>query len=222
MSAPNRPRKCTKTFTGCWACRARKIKCDEENPSCPQCYDKNLSCEGYSARLQWLTPVTGSRGLHSQSLSEGSMSQSLRRLLPAEPLRSTLHLDQIDGILRYLDSLESVINHGREDVSASIQNFGFFSLATAPCSSLADNSGCAAPSLPKALSLADDYDLFFDPGSTLTSSEPCGDNPEIEAAWNLCTLHDEHELPLDFPPRQDLAAPDMPPTIIPVKLRKLY
>ncbi|KAK1143556.1 arginine metabolism regulation protein II [Aspergillus melleus] len=139
-----------------------------------------------------------------------------------KPLRSTLHLDQIDDILHYLDSLESVINHGSEDVSASIQNFGFFSLATAPCPSLADNSGCAAPSLPKALSPADDYDLFLDPGSTLISSEPCGDNPEIEAAWNLCTLHDEYELPLDFPPRQNLAALDMPPTIIPVKLRKVY
>ncbi|KAI9044126.1 fungal specific transcription factor domain-containing protein [Aspergillus affinis] len=171
------------------------------------CYDKNLRCEGYSARLQWLTPVTGSQGLHSHSLSEGSMSHSLRRLLPADPLRSLLDLDQIDDIIRYLDSLESVINHGSEDVSASIQNFGVFSLATASYLSLADDPGCAAPSLSKAFSPEGGYDLIFDSGSTLINSEPSHDNPETEAAWNLCTLYDENELPLDFPPQQDSAGP---------------
>ncbi|KAH1914330.1 hypothetical protein KXV48_009654, partial [Aspergillus fumigatus] len=133
LSAPNRSRKRTKTFTGCWTCRARKIKCDEGKPSCRQCYERNLSCEGYSARLQWLTPVTGRQGLHSQCLPEGSMNQSLRRLLPAEPPQSTLDWDQVDGILRYLDSLESVINSSSEEVSANIQNFGVFSLASASC-----------------------------------------------------------------------------------------
>lgn len=84
MSGPIQSRKRTKTFTGCWTCRKRKIKCDEAKPSCLQCRDKGLTCEGYSARLQWLTPATGQQGLvHSEHMPVGSASQSLRRVLPA-------------------------------------------------------------------------------------------------------------------------------------------
>lgn len=43
----------TKTFTGCWTCRARKIKCDVERPTCNRCKKANLTCEGYSIKLRW-------------------------------------------------------------------------------------------------------------------------------------------------------------------------
>ncbi|KAL3293536.1 arginine metabolism regulation protein II [Colletotrichum asianum] len=48
-----------KTFTGCWTCRGRKVKCDEIRPHCRECRARNLKCEGYGARLQWLSPDTG-------------------------------------------------------------------------------------------------------------------------------------------------------------------
>lgn len=48
-----------KTFTGCWTCRARKIKCDEAKPACLQCHSKALDCEGYEIRLHWLSPQLG-------------------------------------------------------------------------------------------------------------------------------------------------------------------
>lgn len=43
----------TKTFTGCWTCRTRKIKCDLQRPTCNRCKKANLTCEGYSIKLRW-------------------------------------------------------------------------------------------------------------------------------------------------------------------------
>ncbi|OKL60992.1 hypothetical protein UA08_03643 [Talaromyces atroroseus] len=52
----------TKTFTGCWTCRERKVKCDEGRPSCQQCIGRDLECKGYAQRLQWLAPLTATGG----------------------------------------------------------------------------------------------------------------------------------------------------------------
>ncbi|PNS19735.1 Transcriptional activator protein UGA3 [Sphaceloma murrayae] len=43
----------TKTFTGCWTCKRRKIKCDEGHPNCSNCGKAGLECEGYGMRLTW-------------------------------------------------------------------------------------------------------------------------------------------------------------------------
>ncbi|KAH2165248.1 hypothetical protein KXV74_005709 [Aspergillus fumigatus] len=143
------------------------------------------------------------------------MNQSLRRLLPAEPPQSTLDWDQVDGILRYLDSLESVINSSSEEVSANIQNFGVFSLASASCPAPVDDPSTTAPYMPKDFQLENGYELNFDPDPVLIGSESSHDNSEAEAAWNLCNLHGE-QLPLDFPPQQVLApsAISVPPGIV--------
>ncbi|KAL4891042.1 fungal-specific transcription factor domain-containing protein [Aspergillus ambiguus] len=204
MSASTRSRKRTKTFTGCWTCRARKIKCDEARPSCRQCCEKNLSCEGYSARLQWLKPATGEQGLHSQILPEGSLNQSLRRLLPAEPLASTLDWDQVDSILRYLDSLELVINSNSEEVSANIQNFGVFSVSQGISPTPGDGINAPSPYIPKTFQPESGYELIFDPDSVLLDSELSHGTSEAEAAWNLCNLHEE-QLPLGLSNQQELA-----------------
>ncbi|CAG8946724.1 unnamed protein product [Penicillium salamii] len=55
----NRLRKHNKSFTGCWTCRARKVKCSEQHPSCMQCINKGVPCGGYDIRLNWMTPETG-------------------------------------------------------------------------------------------------------------------------------------------------------------------
>lgn len=44
----------TKTFTGCWTCRTRKIKCDLRKPTCERCEKANVVCEGYTIKLRWL------------------------------------------------------------------------------------------------------------------------------------------------------------------------
>ncbi|KAF5643406.1 fungal Zn binuclear cluster domain protein [Fusarium tjaetaba] len=45
--------KKSKTFTGCWTCRARRVKCDEAQPICNRCTRAGRICEGYGVRLTW-------------------------------------------------------------------------------------------------------------------------------------------------------------------------
>ncbi|THV46208.1 hypothetical protein BGAL_0406g00080 [Botrytis galanthina] len=37
-----------KTRTGCWTCRKRRVKCDEEKPNCARCKASGFKCDGYS------------------------------------------------------------------------------------------------------------------------------------------------------------------------------
>lgn len=43
-----------RTFTGCWTCRSRKVKCDEKKPSCLACLRIGLVCSGYAPKLVWV------------------------------------------------------------------------------------------------------------------------------------------------------------------------
>lgn len=45
--------KRAKTFTGCWTCRARKVKCDLRRPNCTRCIKSGLECGGYDIKLRW-------------------------------------------------------------------------------------------------------------------------------------------------------------------------
>ncbi|ODQ77218.1 hypothetical protein BABINDRAFT_54960 [Babjeviella inositovora NRRL Y-12698] len=49
------PRK--RSFSGCWTCRARKIKCGLEKPVCVRCVRANLTCAGYGIKLRWAKPL---------------------------------------------------------------------------------------------------------------------------------------------------------------------
>lgn len=56
------PKSRTKTFTGCWTCRARRVKCDDERPHCRRCSRSGWQCQGYGLRLGWSqTPGTRSQ-----------------------------------------------------------------------------------------------------------------------------------------------------------------
>lgn len=46
-----------KTFTGCFTCRSRKIRCDLRRPTCNNCKKAHLTCLGYDIKLRWLLPV---------------------------------------------------------------------------------------------------------------------------------------------------------------------
>ncbi|KOG97256.1 Arg81p [Saccharomyces eubayanus] len=46
-----------KTFTGCWTCRGRKVKCDLRRPHCQRCEKSNLPCGGYDIKLRWSKPI---------------------------------------------------------------------------------------------------------------------------------------------------------------------
>lgn len=49
---PKKPRR-AKTFTGCWTCRSRKVKCDLHRPNCSRCEKSGLQCGGYDIKLRW-------------------------------------------------------------------------------------------------------------------------------------------------------------------------
>lgn len=62
MSSTTNPRRKhrTKTFTGCWTCRSRHVKCDEQRPHCQRCLQNGWQCEGYHIRLEWSGTTRGS------------------------------------------------------------------------------------------------------------------------------------------------------------------
>ncbi|EXJ77814.1 hypothetical protein A1O3_08973 [Capronia epimyces CBS 606.96] len=51
---PKWPRQRNRTFTGCWTCRSRKVKCSEEKPVCSVCQRLGLACGGYGPKLVWV------------------------------------------------------------------------------------------------------------------------------------------------------------------------
>lgn len=51
QKAPKAVRR--RTFTGCWTCRSRRVKCDEARPQCSRCTRLGVQCEGYGIRLNW-------------------------------------------------------------------------------------------------------------------------------------------------------------------------
>ncbi|KAJ8115110.1 hypothetical protein OPT61_g3168 [Boeremia exigua] len=98
------------TYTGCWTCRQRRVKCDERPISCENCERAKRVCGGYDIRLVWATdergrPVkcSGHRnaiGQHRQNASKassldigvtditGSDTEDLRRALVPSKLPS--------------------------------------------------------------------------------------------------------------------------------------
>ncbi|KNG91038.1 hypothetical protein ANOM_000778 [Aspergillus nomiae NRRL 13137] len=49
------------TFSGCWTCKARKVKCDENPLGCATCARLGLTCGGYDIKLQWISSNAGRR-----------------------------------------------------------------------------------------------------------------------------------------------------------------
>ncbi|GKU09581.1 arginine metabolism regulation protein ii [Fusarium langsethiae] len=75
---PRKPRN--KSFSGCWTCRAKHVKCDEAKPSCNRCRNAGVDCEGYGVRLSWASvrnPTTFRRG--GRRVSTRRTSERLRR-----------------------------------------------------------------------------------------------------------------------------------------------
>ncbi|OJJ07631.1 hypothetical protein ASPVEDRAFT_46894 [Aspergillus versicolor CBS 583.65] len=54
------------SYTGCWTCRKRRIKCDERPGACRTCEQAKLTCAGYDVRLIWNAgPNTSRRRIRS-------------------------------------------------------------------------------------------------------------------------------------------------------------
>ncbi|KAH8683805.1 fungal-specific transcription factor domain-containing protein [Ilyonectria robusta] len=44
----------SRTRTGCWTCRLRRKKCDENTPTCSNCVSRGLHCYGYGDKPAWM------------------------------------------------------------------------------------------------------------------------------------------------------------------------
>ncbi|KAJ5083896.1 hypothetical protein NUU61_008475 [Penicillium alfredii] len=87
----NGPKARTKTFTGCWTCRARRVKCDDEHPHCRRCRRSGWQCQGYGLRLGWSqTP-----GIRSNRRQLWSLTPQSRHGLSSAAV--TALLAELDG-----------------------------------------------------------------------------------------------------------------------------
>lgn len=72
--------------TGCLTCRARRVKCDEQLPTCRRCITANIECAGYEQRrviMPLVSPGSGNennttlgRSSHQDSTSHGFISMN--------------------------------------------------------------------------------------------------------------------------------------------------
>lgn len=56
---PRARKQVTRSFSACWTCRRRRVKCNGVGLPCNQCKKCRLECEGYSIQLVWVDPKTG-------------------------------------------------------------------------------------------------------------------------------------------------------------------
>ncbi|KAJ6044886.1 hypothetical protein N7499_007390 [Penicillium canescens] len=51
----------TRSYQGCWTCKRRRRRCDNARPTCQNCAERGVVCEGYEVRLRWGSGIA-SRG----------------------------------------------------------------------------------------------------------------------------------------------------------------
>ncbi|KJR83601.1 Zn(2)-C6 fungal-type DNA-binding protein domain containing protein [Sporothrix schenckii 1099-18] len=182
------------TFTGCWTCRTRKVKCDErETNGCGVCEGAGLACAGYEVRLCW---VTTGRDASQREKSYQRPSQRLRQQksqnhapsLPGPRRRGLLHRhtgpvlsdDDIMKALTTLDTMDGATRTETIGPFAIFQADGFKgSLEGKEEERLQDTDN-----LPKTASATEDIttmldaalpaiDLDADPGKTHIDPSEC-------------------------------------------------
>ncbi|KAK1501088.1 hypothetical protein CABS01_09823 [Colletotrichum abscissum] len=93
------PKRRSITFTGCWTCKARKIRCDERPSGCQNCELRGSVCGGYDIKLKWMTdPV-----VEPETPSKHS-GQGRRRIGNDRGNSHRYHMGQIKRFLLDLDN----------------------------------------------------------------------------------------------------------------------
>ncbi|KAM5347496.1 hypothetical protein ACJ41O_010501 [Fusarium nematophilum] len=148
-----------KTFTGCWTCRARRLKCDEEKPECIQCQLKGIRCEGYNTRLQWMRPVSAYGDLGDEA-PPAHQDMHRRRLLPASRMK-------FHGIEKALSDIEKAAARSDSKAYGPFSVFAVQSQNDSPESlhlafdeasaGQAEHADAASASCPPEATFGDDY-----------------------------------------------------------------
>ncbi|CCH62059.1 hypothetical protein TBLA_0G01130 [Henningerozyma blattae CBS 6284] len=93
-----------RTYSGCWTCRSRKIKCDQQKPQCKRCLKANLKCEGYNIRLTWCDLAKYDiYGDLIESADDKKAVHQRNHISFAKYNNNTVDLSEIDDNLSYLD-----------------------------------------------------------------------------------------------------------------------
>ncbi|KAF5013785.1 hypothetical protein FDECE_203 [Fusarium decemcellulare] len=170
-------RKHRKAFTGCWTCRARKIKCDEAKPKCLTCQAKNAVCEGYGLRLRWLPP----EGLLPSSESPPAPEARSQRSLVAPGLDRLLSRhDEIDQILHTIDAFKPKSLSSFVEKSLYLHDFGVFDPA--------DNSSSHQSSPPTESAPTTQVPFAEDDGGLVLSHHQAADNQSFSEGDLNCSF----------------------------------
>ncbi|KAI0466574.1 hypothetical protein F4859DRAFT_299088 [Xylaria cf. heliscus] len=70
MDLPSRKPRYHRVRTGCVTCKARKVKCSEEQPFCQRCIASGRKCGGYNVPRTWLFEPNQSRADLSDAIIE--------------------------------------------------------------------------------------------------------------------------------------------------------
>ncbi|CAN8098977.1 unnamed protein product [Discula destructiva] len=85
---PGAPEPKRRSRNGCWNCKARKVKCGEEHPSCVNCQRTNEECD-YSIRLNWDGRKKKNPGYETLLFQDPSGSSSSAYRPPRPPSEET-------------------------------------------------------------------------------------------------------------------------------------
>ncbi|KAF2874116.1 hypothetical protein BDV95DRAFT_604320 [Massariosphaeria phaeospora] len=77
-------RKRTKVKTGCITCRIRKVKCDENKPSCKRCVDTGRTCDGYESPFRLFTCQPETNAHAGGSASSKPIRPTLDEITPQD------------------------------------------------------------------------------------------------------------------------------------------
>ncbi|KAJ5182260.1 hypothetical protein N7449_012407 [Penicillium cf. viridicatum] len=105
------------TFTGCWTCKARKVRCDERPFTCKNCEKRGIPCGGYDIRLQLVSDPFAEPDMVATSNKQGR-----RRILLDTVCR--YREEEIDA---FLSSIEYDVGSG---LSSKKGPFSIFPLHT--------------------------------------------------------------------------------------------
>lgn len=186
-----------KSFTGCWTCRSRKVKCDEQKPHCQKCIQRDLECEGYGLRLTWVVG-SGEDGLDSllgnqeETNTASPNRRRSRRASPNRRGRRAVELvvtgpsrrwtsPEIDAMLERIDTCPD---------GASKSEAGGFSVFTARAQSRSETPTGPTPRrlTPSDTSSGGQFPRDFRSAHS-TSQPPTGPQPDLASATDRCLMH---------------------------------
>ncbi|RKK21810.1 hypothetical protein BFJ66_g9975 [Fusarium oxysporum f. sp. cepae] len=89
------------TYTGCWTCKSRKVRCDERPIACKNCEKRGITCSGYGIRLHWISDSVA-------NADSSPVLQGRRRI----QLGRDFEVYDAETIERFLLNIDQQVDHG--------------------------------------------------------------------------------------------------------------